>query len=100
MGTFRFLLASLVMLSHFPGVYLKSNLGQSSVLAFYFISGWLMAMSYERFVAKSASPNTAFFLDRFIKIWPSYALVFVVSLCFFVVQGYSSSIGAGCRWNC
>lgn len=64
----------LVMLSHFPGVYLMSNLGQSAVLAFYFISGWHMAMSYARFKAKGPSPNSAFFMDRAIKIWPSYAL--------------------------
>lgn len=87
MGTFRFLLAVLVMLSHFPGVYLKSNLGQSAVLAFYFISGWLMAMSYARFKAKTSSPNSAFFIDRAIKIWPSYALVFLVSLVFFWSTG-------------
>jgi peptidoglycan/LPS O-acetylase OafA/YrhL len=84
MGTFRFVLAVMVMASHFPGVYMKSNLGASAVLVFYFISGWLMAMSYKRFQEKTETPTRDFFIDRFIKIWPSYILVFIISLLFFI----------------
>ncbi|MFA6051837.1 MAG: acyltransferase [Methylobacter sp.] len=80
MGIWRFILAFMVLLSHTPGSYLKGNFGQMSVLAFYFISGILMAMSFERFQIKSPSPVRKFFIDRLVKLWPSYMLVFIVSL--------------------
>jgi peptidoglycan/LPS O-acetylase OafA/YrhL len=87
MGTFRFVLALLVALSHTPGAYMKGNYGASSVLAFYFLSGWLMAMSFQRFKAKKETPVSTFYLDRFMKLWPSYAMVFLVSLVFFQITG-------------
>lgn len=87
LGTFRFVLALLVTLSHFPGSYMRLNFGVAAVLGFYFISGWLMAMSYRRFQTKTETPTKAFFIDRFIKLWPSYILVFTVSIVFFQVTG-------------
>jgi peptidoglycan/LPS O-acetylase OafA/YrhL len=87
LGTFRFMLAALVMMSHLPGSFMRSNLGASSVLAFYFLSGWLMAMSYRRFMEKTDRPARAFYLDRFIKLWPSYILVFAVALVFYANTG-------------
>jgi peptidoglycan/LPS O-acetylase OafA/YrhL len=87
LGAFRFLLATFVMLSHIPGGLLRSNHGASSVLAFYFLSGWLMAMSYRRFMEKTDRPARAFYLDRFIKLWPSYILVFAVALVFYANTG-------------
>ena len=42
MGSFRFMLAMLVAISHTLGVSMRGNLGASAVIAFYFISGWLM----------------------------------------------------------
>ncbi len=67
---------------------MKSNYGASAVIAFYFLSGWLMSMSYRRFQQKAPETTVkAFFADRFFKLWPSYTLVFLVSLAFFIQTG-------------
>lgn len=87
MGILRFVLAILVMLSHLSGTSYRINYGQVSVLAFYFISGWLMAMIYRRFQQKSSRPTVDFFIDRAIKIWPSYLLVLLSTVIFFYSTG-------------
>lgn len=80
MGYFRFLLALLVAFSHVKGVHLPLNLGVSAVVAFYFLSGYLMSASYQGFQRQAQSPLKAFFVDRFIRIFPAYWLVFLVAL--------------------
>jgi peptidoglycan/LPS O-acetylase OafA/YrhL len=80
MGFLRLVLAVLVMLSHLPDINYRNNYGQMAVLIFYFISGYLMAMVYARFKAKSAHPNMDFYLDRVFKLWPSYLLVMVATI--------------------
>lgn len=80
MGTFRFILAALVMLSHIPGAYMPTNYGLSAVFGFYCLSGWLMAMSFRSFQRKSERPVAVFYLDRAIKLWPLYALVLGLSV--------------------
>lgn len=87
MGYFRFLLALLVAFSHIPKVYLPINLGVSAVVAFYFISGYLMAASYEGFQSKNVHPQWAFFVDRFIRIVPAYWLVFIVTIAIMTIVG-------------
>lgn len=83
MGGFRFMLAAFVAYSHFEGVILPVNLGVSAVIGFYFISGYLMSLSYERFQAKTAHPVRAFYTDRIIRLYPAYLLVFVASALFY-----------------
>lgn len=87
MGIIRFVLAFLVMLSHLSGTAYLINYGQTAVLSFYFISGCLMAMIYARFQHKSSRPNLTFFVDRAIKIWPSYLLVFFATVIFYYATG-------------
>ncbi|MGV8953190.1 MAG: acyltransferase family protein [Cypionkella sp.] len=87
MGILRFVLAFLVMLSHLSGTAYRINYGQTAVLSFYFISGWLMAMIYARFQQKSSHPTLDFFIDRAIKIWPSYLLVFFATVIFYYATG-------------
>lgn len=83
MGSFRFLLAALVAYSHCEGRFLPVNLGVSAVIAFYFISGYLMSLSYERFQARSCHPAGAFYLDRMMRIYPSYLIVFAAGAGFY-----------------
>jgi peptidoglycan/LPS O-acetylase OafA/YrhL len=79
LGLLRLLLAVFVAYSHFPGSVLAPNLAVSAVVAFYFISGYLMRLSYERFAIK-ANPVRSFYIDRFIRIYPTFLIVFVVTL--------------------
>ena len=81
MGFFRFFLAALVAYSHF-GLHLPVNLGVSAVICFYFISGYLISQSYNRFKQKSVNPKTSFYIDRIIRLYPAYILVFFATLVF------------------
>ncbi|MDP4028819.1 MAG: acyltransferase family protein [Gallionella sp.] len=83
MGGFRFMLAAFVAYSHFEGAFLPFNLGTSAVIGFYFISGYLMSLSYERFRDKAAHPVRAFYIDRIIRLYPAYLLVFAASVLFY-----------------
>ena len=79
MGSFRFFLAIMVAFSHWHGRYLPVNLGASAVICFYFISGYLMTLSYQRFQKDSATPLRAFYTDRFVRLYPAFLLVFALS---------------------
>lgn len=79
LGTLRFVLALLVLLSHIPGLGMPLNPGVSSVILFYFISGYLMGRSYQRFQQHSAQPVRDFYLDRLLKLMPQYSVVVVLT---------------------
>lgn len=85
LGTIRFFLASFVVISHFPNSGMKLNLGVVSVICFYFISGYLMKKSYNRFVTNSQRPALDFYIDRVIKLFPQYILIVVFT---FVCMSY------------
>jgi peptidoglycan/LPS O-acetylase OafA/YrhL len=75
LGILRFVLALLVLLSHIPNLGMHLNLGMTSVILFYFISGYLMGRSYQRFQQLSPQPIRSFYIDRLIKLMPQYILV-------------------------
>lgn len=79
LGTLRFILALLVILSHIPGLGMPLNPGVSSVILFYFISGYLMGRSYQRFQQHSAKPVRDFYLDRLLKLMPQYGVVVILT---------------------
>lgn len=79
LGTLRFILALLVLLSHIPGLGMPLNPGVSSVILFYFISGYLMGRSYHRFQQHSAQPIRDFYLDRLLKLMPQYCAVLLLT---------------------
>jgi len=79
LGIMRFVLALLVLLSHANSTGFKLNLGIIAVIIFYFISGYLMRRSYERFLMHSKTPVKDFYLDRFLKLFPQYGLVVLAS---------------------
>jgi len=68
-GTYRFVLASLVALSHYGMNYAGFNPGQWAVISFYTLSGLLM----ERQHSKLGAAN--FYLDRLLRIYPIYIAV-------------------------
>jgi peptidoglycan/LPS O-acetylase OafA/YrhL len=55
------------------------NPGVSSVILFYFISGYLMGRSYQRFQLHSATPIRDFYLDRLLKLMPQYSVVVLLT---------------------
>ena len=80
-GTYRFILAAIVALSHFGLIFNGFNPGQWAVLSFYVISGFLMERLHEKiqkFTDKASS--SAFYSDRFLRILPLYLVVLGLSL--------------------
>src|ERR1700727_1796255 len=67
-GCFRLVLAALVALSHLMpnyGIDLPNiNFGAAAVVCFYFISGYLMFLSFSRFRQHSGTPARTFYIDR------------------------------------
>jgi peptidoglycan/LPS O-acetylase OafA/YrhL len=87
LGVFRFVLAVLVVLSHIPGLGMTLNPGVSAVILFYFISGYLMGRSFQRFQEHSPTPIRDFYMDRLLKLMPQYSLVVVLSFTLLVYLG-------------
>lgn len=86
MGYFRLILAMLVASSHFENQWRPVNLGVASVIAFYFISGYLMNQSFVKFKSASNSPIMHFYIDRLLRIYPSFFSyifrnIFLVQIC-------------------
>jgi peptidoglycan/LPS O-acetylase OafA/YrhL len=83
LGTYRFVLAALVLDSHATGPLIKNtwplNPGIWAVAGFFVLSGFVM-----RRHAETLSPEQ-FYLDRFLRIYPQFLLFF--SLSFVVVYG-------------
>lgn len=79
LGSLRFMLALAVMVSHAPGHGLSFNPGIIAVICFYFISGYLMQLSYQRFVRHSETPIRDFYIDRILKLMPQYVLMVAIS---------------------
>ena len=90
LGILRFILAYFVFLSHFPENGLKLGLGVTSVIIFYFISGYLMMKSYSRFKKYTPTPIRSFYMDRVIKIFPQYLIVLILTVIFFNLFGNST----------
>lgn len=91
MGCFRLLLAMLVASSHFEGQFRPVNLGVSAVIAFYFISGYLMTQSFSRFQKTSIRPVLSFYIDRLLRIYPGFIVVLSATfLWFYLTAGMSS----------
>ena len=84
-GTFRFILAWFVMLSHMPNspfpVYF--NPAVSAVIMFYFISGYLMYKSFYKEEVKNISffKKTAYFyIKRILRLFPLYLIVLALTV--------------------
>jgi peptidoglycan/LPS O-acetylase OafA/YrhL len=70
MGTFRFLLAALVVLFHFGG--LSWIVGRVAVFAFYCISGFLIFQVLDRVYFEERGATPRFLLNRLLRIGPLY----------------------------
>ena len=77
-GGYRFILAMLVALSHFGLRGAGLNPGQWAVIAFYTLSGVLMERQFRK-LARHGNGFRAFYLDRFLRIYPLYLFVLFVA---------------------
>ncbi|HEX9045711.1 MAG TPA: acyltransferase [Verrucomicrobiae bacterium] len=78
-GTYRFALAIFVALSHFGLRVAGFNPGQWAVISFYTLSGLLMERQFQK-LSQSGSGISAFYLDRFLRIYPLFFVVLMLAL--------------------
>lgn len=84
-GILRTFLALSVALSHVPNLGMKMQLGVIAVMLFYFLSGNVMYRAYAKFQATSPRPVRSFYLDRFLRIWPAYAVAILLMVALIVL---------------
>jgi peptidoglycan/LPS O-acetylase OafA/YrhL len=86
MGILRTLLAIIVMLSHFKGeAYAIGE--KNAVRLFFIISGFLIF--YLLCYKKSYSTNSNFFISRFVRIYPIYLIIFLITLIPMLIINYN-----------
>jgi len=82
-GIFRFLLASMVAISHLTsGYYLFSYYGFYAVFGFYCVSGYLMTSVLQKVYGYDSKGSANFWINRLLRIFPSY---YVVALTAFLI---------------
>ncbi len=87
MGVLRFLLAIAVVIAHADpvfGYYIAD--GRFAVQMFYMVSGFYMALVWNERYSKSDNAVRSFYLNRFLRVYPQYAIVLVLSI---VVSSYA-----------
>jgi peptidoglycan/LPS O-acetylase OafA/YrhL len=76
-GSYRFLLAILVALSHFGIQAGGFNPGQWAVISFYVLSGLLMERQFHK-LSPRGKEFGGFYLDRFLRVYPLFVVVLLL----------------------
>jgi peptidoglycan/LPS O-acetylase OafA/YrhL len=76
-GGYRFILASLVALSHWGGQMAGFNPGQWAVISFYTLSGLLMDRQFQK-LSGNGNGAWCFYIDRFLRIYPVYFALLLI----------------------
>jgi peptidoglycan/LPS O-acetylase OafA/YrhL len=86
-GYIRFFLSTLVVLSHLghPGVI---NVGVSAVVVFYMLSGYVVTHLMTKYFPLSRL--RAFYVERFLRIYPTYLVFLLLVSLFLLTTGYAS----------
>lgn len=85
MGSYRFLLAVLVALSHGGVSFGGKNPGVAAVISFYLLSGYVMTLLVEKYYL-SMRLIPAFYIDRLSRIYPQFLFyIFLTTICIFAL---------------
>ncbi|MET4726602.1 peptidoglycan/LPS O-acetylase OafA/YrhL [Lysobacter enzymogenes] len=87
LGSLRFALAMAVAFSHM-GLTPDFHFGSMAVVVFYLIAGYVMTHSFSVNFDGRLSRAPAFYLDRFFRIYPLYALSLLLIWAFCRLSGY------------
>src|SRR5678815_2707247 len=79
MGIYRTFLALLVVVTHLAGGF-GTYAGPVAVFAFYTLSGYLITRVVQRTYSNGIAGLGAFAINRFLRLYPSYWVVTLVSL--------------------
>ncbi|WP_347903298.1 acyltransferase [Pseudomonas purpurea] len=82
MGTYRLILALLVLVSHMGLTVLGLNPGVVAVISFFMLSGYVMTALIKRYyLAPRSIPD--FYLDRLMRLQPQYLFYLTLSVIYF-----------------
>ena len=83
-GSFRIILALLVVIGHLHGPH---PLGNYAVFGFYVLSGYLMTYIMNETYGFHLRGRVKFVLNRFLRIFPSYWVAALISICLLFIFG-------------
>jgi len=79
-GTYRFILAQLVVLGHVLGTAFGIHFNDAAVLDFFMLSGFVMTVLIRKSYPRLGKPTLYFYADRFLRIFPQYCLFLTATL--------------------
>ena len=74
-GGFRFLLAYMVVIEHVS----RFETGKVAVMVFFILSGFWVTRVFKERYSKTSQAAPVFYLSRFLRIWPLYITVFLIT---------------------
>ena len=86
-GYLRFLLATLVLLSHLK-ITCGINQGVTAVVSFYMLAGFVVTHLLTRIFQPGPTIIKRFLLERFLRIFPLYLYVLALTLIFLILTGF------------
>ncbi len=89
-GYLRFFLAFLVLLSHIEVKFYTLNPGVIAVVIFYILAGYVVSHIYIDIFAHKKNKLFAFYKDRFLRIYPLYIYVVVITTLFLLLTSFSN----------
>lgn len=97
-GTYRFVLALAVLLSHLHIRVLERNIGVVAVISFFLLSGFVMTGLVGRHYGEAARVGW-FYLDRCARLFPQYLLFVGLTVAFFLATGFVPAPSPGLVWR-
>jgi peptidoglycan/LPS O-acetylase OafA/YrhL len=89
-GYLRFLLATLVVLSHLNVRCFGYNPGVFAVIIFYILAGWGLSRLWHDILDAGPRRMGRLVIDRALRIYPLYGYVMLLTLVFLVCTGYGN----------
>jgi peptidoglycan/LPS O-acetylase OafA/YrhL len=93
MGTYRLLLAILVVLFHFGGM--SALTGRTAVFGFYALSGYLMLLVLDRVYSRAPGGTRKFYVNRLLRIYPPYLLCVALTALVVAERGVAITFAPG-----
>ncbi|TYT75302.1 acyltransferase family protein [Desulfobotulus mexicanus] len=87
-GYFRLILACMVLLSHIHVRFFDMNPGVVAVVIFYMLAGYVVSKLWHEILPGGSGLVFRFLRDRFLRIYPLYLYVCVLTVAFFLTTGY------------
>jgi len=85
-GTIRFISSILVAISHLNFFFWGYNEGVFAVILFYILAGYIMTYFMSNIFTFSLKGLKSFYLDRFLRIYPLYLVVLIISIIFLIIS--------------